>query len=116
MLTVRGNMSLYSSYLRERSNDLIMEKNHAFATYRYLDEITVYIIDIYTDPEFREGRVATAIADEIVLEAKARGCTKLIGTVIPSMKNSTTSLKVLLGYGMTLKCTSPDLIVFEKEI
>lgn len=80
------------------------------------DGDTVYIVDIYTEPDYRQGKMATQMADEICKEAKAKGCRKLIGTVIPSTKNSTLSLKVLLGYEMTLKYASSDLIVFEKEL
>lgn len=113
---VRGNMSFYAHYIRERTNDLILETPEGFATYRYLNDATVYIIDIFVLSDFREKGVAAKMADEIVKEAKARGCTELVGTVVPSMKNSTISMKVLLGYGMKLRSAGPDLIVFGKEI
>ncbi len=107
-------MSLYSKYLRERTNDQIIDKQYGFATYRYVDK-SVYIVDIFVDPDFRNTHLATEMADEIVKEAKEKGCTELLGSVVPSTKNSTISLKVLLGYGMTLHAASNDFIVFKKE-
>lgn len=109
--------SLYAKYLMERTNDLIIEKPQGYVTYRYMNnDKTVYIIDIYIIPEFRRGNLASSLADEVVAEAKQRGCVDLIGTVMPSAKNSTTSLKVLMGYGMTLNSAANDVIVFRKEL
>jgi hypothetical protein len=109
--------SHYAQYIAERTHDHIMESDIGFATYRYLDDgKTVYIIDIYISPLYRRGHEASLLANKIVDEAKAKGCTKVVGSVVPSMKNSTTSLKVLLGYGMTLACSTNDLIMFSKEI
>lgn len=108
--------SLYSEYLSEKQHVSIIEWETGFATYKYLDPTTVYIIDVYVIPQRRKSGVAAGIADEVVREAKLKGCNKLVGTVVPSIKGSTDSLKVLLGYGMTLQSASPDLIVFEKEI
>lgn len=110
-------MSLYANYLRERTSDEILEMEQGFATYRYLDEgKTLYIIDIYVLPDFREQKLASLIADKVVEVAKQRGCNKLLGSVVPSMKNSTISLKVLLGYGMTLESSTNDFVVFRKDI
>ena len=109
-------MSLYAEYIKEHRNDEIVETEHGFATYRYLDSNSVYIVDIYIQPDHRKSKLASVIADEVVKAAKLRGCTKLLGTVTPSANNSTISLKVLLGYGMSLKSSSNDLIIMEKEI
>jgi len=88
-----------------------------FATYRYLEDgKTVYIVDIYIIPELRKNGEAAMLADKIVAEAKERGCVELLGSVVPSMKNSTTSMKVLLGYGMSLSSAANDFIIFRKEI
>lgn len=109
-------MSMWANYLREKTEDLIRETDQGFATYRYIDDKTVYIVDLYVKPDFRQTNVASEIADSIVSEAKHKGCNKLLGSVVPSNKNSTISLKVLLGYGMTLKSSTNDFIVFEKEL
>lgn len=109
-------MSMWANYLKEKTEDLMRETEHGFATYKYIDEKTVYIMDLYVDPDFRKSNVASKLADSIIEEAKGKGCVKLLGSVVPSNKNSTASLKVLLAYGMVLKSSSNDFIVFEKEI
>jgi len=108
---------MYADYLKERTNDEILESNEGFATYRYLNEgKSVYIIDIYVRPEFRQTGAASALANVICQIADKKGCTEVLGTVIPSAKGSTASLKVLLAYGMELQHSSNDLIVFRKAI
>jgi predicted GNAT family acetyltransferase len=108
-------MSLYGDYIRERLGDEIVEDETGFATYRFLNEKQVYIVDIYIVPEFRKKGAATALADKVVEAAKQRGCMELIGSVVPQAKGSTDSLRVLLGYGMSLQSAGPDLILFRKE-
>ncbi len=109
--------SLYAQYLKERTNDKIVEIEHGFATYRYQDDgKTVYIVDIFVKREFRKDGFATKMADRIAKEAKEKGCTKMLGSVVPSAKNSTISMQVLLAYGMTLYSSINDFVMFEKEI
>lgn len=109
-------MSLYSEYLTERTNDGIIEDETGFATYRYLSEKEVYIVDIYTRPEHRKKHCAAKMADYICAKAKEKGCTVLIGTVNPTAKGSTDSLRVLLAYGMTLVKSEANVIVLKKDI
>lgn len=108
--------SLYAKYLLEKTQDKILENEKGFATYRYVDEKTVYIVDLYVIPDFRNSNVASTMADTIVEEARKKGCTKLLGSVVPSAKNSTDSLRVLLAYGMCLESSSNDFLVFRKDI
>lgn len=109
--------SLYAQYLKERTDDFIIENGAGFVTYRYMNEgKAVYIVDIYIVPELRKSGAAAGLADRVVEEAKAKGATELLGSVVPSTKNSTVSLRVLLGYGMTLVSSTNDFIVFKKEI
>ncbi len=109
-------MSLYAEYLAERLGDHIIENEKGFATYRYTDETTVYIVDIYVRPDFRKQGVAGDIADYIMELAKKKGCTKMLGSVVPSAKGSTESIKVLLGYGMSVDSCTNDFILFRKAI
>lgn len=112
-------MSQYGDYIKERLGDGIIERAEGFATYRFFDKdgvFGVYIVDIYVGPLFRKTKVASEMADEICAIAKEKGCTRLIGTVVPSANGSTDSLKVLLGYGMILHSASNDVIVFRKEL
>lgn len=112
-------MSMYASYVRERLGDEILETDEGFVTYRFLKDggtDAVYIVDIYVRPDFRKSTVASQMADTVVEAAKFVGCKRLLGTVNPKAKNSTDSLRVLLGYGMELYWCSQDTITFKKEI
>lgn len=110
-------MSLYANYLMERTEDRIVECETGFATYRYLnDGKTVYIVDIYTVPDARGEGHATLLAEHISIEARKQGATELLGTVVPSAKGSTASLRVLLAYGMKLKSASDNLIIMRKDL
>lgn len=109
-------MSLYAEYLRERTNDRIIEGEFGFATYRFLDGGKVYLIDIFVVPEKRKSGLATSMANQIAAIAKEHGCTKMLGTVNPQAKGSTNSLKVLLAYGMSLQNIADGMVVFGKEI
>lgn len=110
-------MSLYSEYLTEKTNDEILETENGFATYRFIQfENIVYIIDIYVRPSHRKTGLASAMADEIAIKAKKRCITKMIGSVVPSAKNSDESIKVLQAYGMKLKSATNDFIIFEKDL
>lgn len=108
--------SLYAKYLIERTDDFIIERPEGFVTYRFLNEDQVYIVDLFVVPDSRQKHIASSLADLVVELARDKKCTELLGTVVPSAKNSTISMKVLLGYGMTLKSSSNDLIIFRKEI
>lgn len=110
-------MSMYAKYLTERTNDKIFEDDYGWASYRYLDDgKTVYIIEIYVEEKVRKDGHASKMADRICKEAKEKGCVKLIGSVVPTTKNSTISMKVLLGYGMELEIASNNFILFKKEL
>lgn len=110
-------MSLYGEYVKERLGDEIYENQYGFATYRYLnDKKTVYIVDLYVIPTERKTRVASLFADTICKIAKEQGATELLGTVSPSANAATESLKVLLGYGMSLVSSTHEMIVFRKDI
>ncbi len=112
-----ANLSLYGAYLQERTNDCIVETEKGFATYRFLENPkAVYIIDIYVSPKHRKEGIASTLADKVGDIAKEWGYTEMLGSVVPSAKGSTDSLRVLLAYGMTLKSADKDFVVFTKEI
>lgn len=110
-------MSFYKQYVEELlHNKHVLETDSGFATYSFLEPKTVYIENIYTSPKHRRSGATAQLVNSIIEIAKEKGCNKLLGSVTPSAKGSTTSLKVLLGYGLCLKCSTNDLIFFEKDI
>jgi ribosomal protein S18 acetylase RimI-like enzyme len=110
-------MSMYGDYIKEHRGDGIIEGDYGFATYRFLNEgNSVYIVDIYTTPDFRRTALASELADKIAEIGRAHGAKEMLGSVVPSANNSTQSLEILLKYGMQLLSCEHDLIIFRKEI
>lgn len=108
-------MSLFAEYIKERTDKDILENDKGFATYYFIND-SCYIEDIYVKPEFRQSGEASNLANEIVKIAKDKQCNRLIGSVVPSAKGSTSSLKVLLAYGFQLDSSLNDFIVMSKVI
>lgn len=108
-------MSLFGQYISEREGKEIVEDNQGFATYFYVND-GVYIENIYVSPDFRQAGVASKYADQIAELAKAKGYKKMYGSVAPSKKGSTASLKVLFAYGFELESAAQNAIIVVKEI
>jgi GNAT superfamily N-acetyltransferase len=108
--------SLYAKYLKERTNDHILETEQGFATYRYLNKTQVYIIDIFVLPEFRRQHIGRMMFEKICAEAKSLGCTEVIGSVAPNAKNANDSLKAIVSYGMSVLSVDAGLIFFKKGL
>jgi GNAT superfamily N-acetyltransferase len=110
-------MSMYGEYIKERLGDEIIETEQGFATYRFINEgKSVYIIDLYVHPDYRDHHTAAALADSIVDIARERGCVELIGTVAYGANTCAASLKTLLGYGMVPVSGTNEFILLKKVI
>lgn len=112
---ISGDFSKFSAYLKEREDTELLEVKEGYATYKILGKECL-IRDIYVIPEYRRRHAASKIADKICEIAKSKGCSILTGTVCPQANNATTSLNVLIGYGMRLHSSTPSLIYFIKEL
>ncbi len=107
--------SHYANYIKEREGREILEDKHGFASYAFTPD-AVYIQEIYVLPDYRKDGVAARYADIIAEIARAKGFTKMIGSVCPSANGSTESLKVLLAYGFKVHSSEQNLIWFVKQI
>ena len=103
-----------AAYLREREGVESLIKDEGFATYIITGE-ECYIRDIWVHRDFRKTNIASRMADEISEIAKKFGCTHLTGSVCPTAKASTDSLRVLLAYGFQLHSSAPNIIFFRKD-
>lgn len=108
--------SLYGQYLKERTGRGIVESEDGFATFEYISEDIVYIVDLYVVPEKRKQRIAADLADRIVEEAVKTGRKTLLGSVDATAKGAETSVKVLEAYGMKPYKVAEPMIFFTKEI
>lgn len=108
--------SLYAQYLSERIGRGILETEDGFATFEYVADDTVYIIDLYVVPEKRQQHVAAKLADKICEQAVKDGKKYLLGSVDLTTRGAETSIKVLEGYGMMLHKKAEPMLFFIKSI
>ena len=108
-------MSLYAEYCKERGIKHVIESDVAFCTYFFLQD-GAYIEDIYVKPDYRKSDIASQMADQVAVIAKEKGFNKLYGSVVPTAKGSSESLKVLFAYGMRLDSAGPNAIITVKDI
>lgn len=108
-------MSLYSQYIQERESGHVLETPSSFASY-FINGKECYIRDIYVEPAYRDLNLASQMADQISIIAKERGCTHLIGTVVPQANNSGSSIRVLLAYGFRPLRSDNTMIYFIKDL
>ncbi len=109
-------MSAYADYLKERTDDQIIETEGCFVTYRYLNEMQVYIVDVYVAPELREKGIGAKLGDSVAAIAKQRGCTEMLGTVSLDTKGSKRSIQFLWAYGMELQSANNNVLIFRKAL
>lgn len=107
--------SLWAQYKLEREGVQTLERLWGFASY-LMNKDECYIQDIYIVPAMRRAHSASDLADEVAKIALENGCKTLTGTVNIESKEATTSLKVLLGYGMKLSHVKDNMIVFYKDL
>lgn len=109
-------MSLFADYIKERCGMGTIETEDGFATFQYVNDEMVYIVDLYVVPEKRKLHVATAFADKIVEEARKIGRKTLIGSVDTGTKGAEDSCKVLEAYGMTIFKIAEPMVFYYKSI
>jgi|SRR5271165_1214786 len=108
-------MSLLAEYFKEAQTKEIVEDDRGFATYYFLNE-GVYVEDIWIKPEFRSNGAARDLLDQIAEIAKNRGCSKMLGSCVPSAKNSTHALKAAFSYGFELLYAKENFIAYSKDL
>lgn len=108
--------SLYALYLEERTEDHIIERPEGFATYRYLPNNQVYIIDIYVLSLYRKQGIASKLADEICALAKKDGCNQAVGTVLSNKSWTSLNIKMMFNYGFEIYASTNEAIILKKDI
>ena len=107
--------SLYAQYTKEIHGREVLESDYGFVVYELKDDVC-YIADIYVDPLSRRSKIATDLASAVEDIAKEKGAKKLLGSIIPTTKGSTASLRAMLAYGFSLQSCHENFIWLEKEI
>lgn len=108
-------MSLYGRYIKERENRDIIEREHGFATYAFVDKMC-YIVDVYVVPEQRQKGVASSLIREIEGVAIDQGATVIATTADPQTAGCSESMQAILAYGFICCGMDDRLIWFKKEL
>jgi hypothetical protein len=109
------SIDMYASYLEELGAKHLYRNEKGFVIYSFIDK-SCYLEEIYILPEYRGKKEFAELSDAVTLIAKEKGCNKLLGSVIPTINNSTRSVGMLLSYGAKLESASNNFILFSKDI
>ena len=109
------NLSLYGEYIQEREGKSIIENDFGFATF-LINGDECYVCDIYIKKEHRIKNIASKFTDEIADIGREMGCKYLLGTVTPSLRGATVSMKAQLAYGFKIHAAKDDFIFLRKEL
>lgn len=109
-------LSLYGQYIKERAGRGILETKDGFATFDYISDETVYIVDVYVVPRKRKSGVAFKLADIIVEQAVKDGYKYLLGSVDTTARGADISCKFLEAYGMKVFKVAEPMIFYSKKI
>ena len=107
---------MWADYVRERQGKEVKKWKNSFSIYSYPGDGLCYIEDIYVEKDFREKGIAAGMAKEIEIEARGKKCHTLIGSVDVKANGATSSMKVLLAYGMAPYHTEGSVVYFRKDI
>ncbi len=108
--------NLYKNYLKEREGLEVLENELGFCTYKYREDNSCYIQDIYVVPNRRKSGIASQLADTVAKEAKAKGYNILIGSVDFKANLAKQNDQVLKAYGMKPYTVEGSLVYYSKEI
>jgi GNAT superfamily N-acetyltransferase len=109
------SIDLYATYLEELGAKSLIKNDKGFAIYSFAEDY-LYIEEIYILPQYRGKKEFAELSNSLMEIAKQKGCKRLLGSVVPSINNSTRSLAMMISYGAKLVSSSNNFIVFEKEI
>lgn len=108
-------VDMYSEYLKELGAKFLFKNDKGFVIYSFTED-NLYVEEIYILPEYRGKKEFSKIADSIIAIAKQKECKKLLGSVVPSINNSSRNVSIMLAYGFKIISASNNFIVFEKEV
>lgn len=112
----KHKISLYAQYLKERGSYGIVECKEGFATFDYVSEDVVYLIDVYVIPEKRKSKIATNLVNEISKEAKKSGHKIMLTSADTRANGIETAIKAIEAYGFKLFKAEEPMLFFSKDI
>jgi GNAT superfamily N-acetyltransferase len=105
----------WRSYIRESYNRQVFEHDHGFATYSIIGMYCI-IHDMYVEPEFRNSKVGSEMANHIKVICSEEGCTKMACTIDKRSKTYKSALKAITEYGFKVIDNEGLYTTLERDI
>jgi len=110
--------SLYGQYIKEREGVDILEDEYGFITFKFIDNETCYIVDVFVVEEMRRNNVASKYAKKVEDIAKERGCKYMLGSISTLANNFNASEKLMMANEYKFKETNSkqNMVYYIKEV
>lgn len=108
--------SLYADYWKEYAGYDSIEHEHGFIIYKFYDNQTGYIKDVYVSPLMRKQNVGRELGKKVFEKAKELGIQTIFGSVDTQSLNPTQSIAVMLSDGFQFSHLNSTMIYFKKEV
>lgn len=109
-------IDLYKQYLIEREDKHLVSLEGGFATYKQVDQNSVWLVDIFVVKELRRNGVATKLSEMVAEKAKELGCNTLIGSVDITANGVTQSMQAILSDGFKFSHGQGNMLFFTKAL
>lgn len=107
---------LFTDYVQERLQVNVLQNEHAFYLWKFIEEDTVYITDMYVAPAERRSGVAGALFVELLGQMRELGVKRLVGSTDVTAANPELGMYAMLSVGFKPTGASENIIWYSKEI
>lgn len=107
--------SLFAAYFRELAGEETIFVDYGFVLFRE-EADHIYIKDIYVVPDKRHTKLGLELLAAVENIARKIGKPKIVGSVVPSYKDSNKRVAGMLKIGFKVLEAQDDIIFFIKEI
>lgn len=101
-------MELYANYIKEREGIECEYTDNCFITYKFLDEDTVFVYDIYSSKEVRGKGEMLKFCEDFYARLKKEGVGSVYGTTATSTNGWENSDRLLKKFGFVYIGKDPN--------
>lgn len=106
-------MQLWKEYIAEREDAHILYNNHAFATYKIINQDEVFVMDVFVSKEHRKNGAIHALWDDFIKQLKPK---IVYGMTDRKALNWEYSDAFMLAFGFTAYTEENSIIYYYREI
>lgn len=101
-------MKLYADYMKERENVEVLYTDECFLSYKFLDDETVFICDIYSKPSVRGNGKMLELGNNFITDMKEKGVKTIYGTTVTTTNGWENSDRLLRKFGAIYSGKDPE--------